>query len=128
MYKEESNFIKDSLSSKPIKEEKKALFEYGKINFLLNDDEVSDIKILAYNKIKIKRSGARESVKSVVFANEEEYLIFINLIFSKNNVDFARNYAVQSFTDKTSNKKIILKISVTSIDDNYCINIRKLFI
>lgn len=108
---------------------KKSLWGYERIEPLINDDEISDIKILAHNKIRVKRLGKRESVNTISFEDEEEYARFVSLIAAKNNINIGIKNAIKPFTDKSSNEKAILRFNITTpyINTNgeYVVHIRK---
>ncbi len=102
---------------------------YELIEPLLDDKEISDIKILAYNQIRIKRLGKRLD-SEVTFASVSELIQFMDFVAAKNQISISRVHAMQSFTDKTSHKDFILRFNISqalinSVDTPY-IHIRKI--
>ncbi len=96
---------------------------------LIKDKEISDIKIISYDKIRIKRLGKRED-SNVCFESPQELKRFTEFVAAKNQVSVSRAHAMQSFTDKTGNKDFILRFNISqsiinSVDTPY-IHIRKI--
>ncbi len=92
----------------------RSVFEYDMIQPLIDDEDISDIKIHGYNKIFIKRWGKREKVSDICFRNEEDFRLFVSRVASKNHMSISDNNAILSFTDKTTSNKFILRISVST--------------
>ena len=80
---------------------------------LTNVPDISDIKCLGYNQIRIKEKGKRKNA-DVQFLNEKDYKQFVNLIAVKNRTNISDLNAVQTFTDKVSNKDFILRFTITT--------------
>ena len=92
---------------------RKKQFGYDILEDYLNDDTISDIKILGPNLIRIKREGKRLSSPKH-FKNKEDYLNFAAKVALKNEINTGLNNAIQVFTDKTSCDSAILRINYTS--------------
>lgn len=88
------------------------LYGYGKIEPLLNDDDISDIKIHNHSRIRIKRDGHRET-SNISFDNKKEYLKFVSLIATKNGINLGNRNAIKTFTDN-SNPTAILRFNITT--------------
>lgn len=102
---------------------------YGILQELINDPDISDIKTIDYNNIRVKINGKR--VKSnIEFKNKESLKKYINYIAIKNNSILSEINAIQKFTDKESSKDFILRINISSefINSNGlpCLIIRKI--
>ncbi len=96
---------------------------------LIKDKEISDIKIISYDKIRVKRLGKRED-SDICFESPQELKQFTEFIAAKNQVSVSRAHAMQSFTDKTGSKDFILRFNISqsiinSVDTPY-IHIRKI--
>lgn len=96
---------------------------------LIKDKEISDIKIISYDKIRVKRLGKRED-SEICFESPQELKQFTEFIAAKNQVSVSRAHAMQSFTDKTGSKDFILRFNISqsiinSVDTPY-IHIRKI--
>lgn len=102
---------------------------YHVLDELINDKDISDIKIISFDKIRVKRLGKREDT-SVHFKSDQELKQFTEFIAAKNQVSISRAHAMQSFTDKSSNRDFILRFNISqpiinSVDAPY-IHIRKI--
>lgn len=96
---------------------------------LIRDREISDIKVISYDRVRVKRFGKRED-SAVRFKDNQELKQFAEFVAAKNQVSISRAHAMQSFTDKTSNKDYILRFNISqsiinSVDTPY-IHIRKI--
>ena len=79
---------------------------------LINDaDDVSDIKVVAPDKIRIKRNGKRETA-NVKFKSKEDLNTFTQHIAVKNKIALSDSNAIQTFTDKDSNPNFILRFNI----------------
>lgn len=102
---------------------------YGKFNSLLNDEDISDIKTIAPDNIRIKKLGKR-STSDVKFNSALELNRAIKVIAIKNQVNLSAINAIQTFTDKETNPNFILRITISteyvnSVDYAY-LHIRKI--
>ncbi len=102
---------------------------YHVLEPLIKDREISDIKIISYDRVRVKRLGKRED-SAICFKDNQELKQFAEFVAAKNQVSISRAHAMQSFTDKTSNKDYILRFNISqsiinSVDSPY-IHIRKI--
>lgn len=96
-----------------IKEFQKKQFGYDIIEDYIDDDSISDIKILGPNNIQLKKDGKRiPSTRH--FDSVEEFKSFASKVALKNDINTGINNAIQTFTDKKSSDKAILRIDYTS--------------
>ena len=86
---------------------------YDVIDDILKDSSISDIKILAYNRIRVKRYGKRETINKT-FSSKKEYVNFVNLIASKNKINIGAKNAIKPFTDKKTCEDFILRFNITT--------------
>lgn len=91
----------------------KYIWGYHIIEDYINDDEVSDIKILDEYHIRLKKNGERISAP-VKFKDEEDYKRFVDIICSRNKITLSDINAIQTFTDRQSNDKARLRFNLTS--------------
>lgn len=91
----------------------KFLWSYDIIDELIEDDEISDIKIYDWDRIRVKRHGKREG-SHVKFRNEEHFLNFIEHTAIKNKMSISDLNAAQNFVDKKSSEKAILRFNITT--------------
>lgn len=87
------------------------IFGYFRITPLIEDSDISDIRCIAFDNIRIKRNGVRMS-SGIRFKSPEEYKSFIETIANKNQVNISNLNAIQRFTDVLSNDKYILRFTV----------------
>lgn len=91
----------------------KYIWGYHILEELLEDESISDIKVLNYNNIRIKRYGHRETAK-LSFPSRESYKKFVEYVAAKNRTSISDIRAVQNFTDKTSSGKFILRFNIST--------------
>lgn len=92
---------------------KRFLWSYDIIDDLINDKDISDIKILAFDTIRIKVLGKRKT-SDVKFRNAKAYTRFVERVAIKNKVNLSDQNAIQNFVDKHSNPNFILRFDVTT--------------
>lgn len=102
---------------------------YHVLEPLIKDREISDIKIISYDRVRVKRLGQRED-SAVCFQSPQELKQFTEFVAAKNQVSISRAHAMQSFTDRYSNRDFILRFNISqsiinSMDTPY-IHIRKI--
>ena len=91
----------------------KSLWGFGILDELIYDPEISDIRLINENSIRVKRLGKRES-SNIHFASREEYERYIEFITNRNNTNISVTNATQVFTDKDSCRTDMLRFSLTS--------------
>lgn len=87
------------------------VFGYSRLTPLIEDSEITDIRCIAYNNVRVKRKGSREAAH-ISFRSEEEYRNFISFVATKNQVNISNLNAVQRFCDNTSIDGVILRFTV----------------
>lgn len=90
---------------------KKYIWGYHIIDDLIFDTEISDIRIMNWDNIRVKRLGKREST-NLKFSNKEEYVNFVNYVATKNKTNISDINAIQTFTDKYTNPDFILRFDI----------------
>lgn len=110
------------LRKRKVKEEKipqvldlfeKRLWGYYIVDPLINDPDISDIKILSYKNIRIKKLGKRMT-SSIRFSDKKEYDSFVKLVAVKNKTNLSVINAIQNFTDKSSNQDFTLRFNIST--------------
>ena len=104
------------------------VFGYHILEPLVNDDMISDIKIIRYDIVRIKKNGKRMT-SDIRFKDNGELNRFVEYVAIRNKVNISDINAVQTFTDKHSNPKFILRFNictpyVNSVPNSY-LHIRK---
>lgn len=88
------------------------IFGYSVLTELINDPEISDIKVVAYNNIRIKRLGKRQGC-NVKFESLEDYKSFIDYVITKNHVNASQRNSITRFTDNETCKDAILRFTLS---------------
>lgn len=88
------------------------IFGYSRLSVLIDDPTVSDIRVISYDNIRIKRTGRRMDA-GVAFSSEKEYRQFIDYIAAKNQVNISNLNAIQRFTDTESHPDYILRFTLS---------------
>ena len=91
----------------------KALWGFGVLDVLINDEEISDIRLVDENTVRIKKNGEREET-GITFKDSDEYSRYIDNIVSRNSTTLSITNAAQVFTDKDTCPTDILRFSLTS--------------
>ena len=84
------------------------VFGYSILSPLIDDPEVSDIRVVSYDNIRVKRKGVRMD-SGVSFSGPKEYRQFVDYVATKNQVNISNLYAIQRFTDQDSHPDFILR-------------------
>lgn len=88
------------------------LFGYSRLSPLIDDREVSDIRIISHRNIRVKRQGRRMDA-GIRFLSEKEYRQFVDYVATKNQVNISNLNAIQRFTDSDSHPDFILRFTVS---------------
>ena len=88
------------------------IFGYSKLSSLIDDRTISDIRVVSYDNIRVKREGKRMDA-GVVFSSEKEYRQFIDYVATKNQVNISNLNAIQRFTDRESHPDFILRFTLS---------------
>ncbi|MFI3238275.1 MAG: ATPase, T2SS/T4P/T4SS family [Lachnospiraceae bacterium] len=88
------------------------VFGYSKLTSLIDDPDVSDIRCVRYNNIRVKKKGKRMD-SMITFSSEKEYRQFIDYIATKNQVSIDNLNAIQRFTDMDSHEEFVLRFTVS---------------
>lgn len=105
------------------------LWSYDIIDELIDDDEISDIKIYDWDHIRVQRLGHRETAK-LKFRNPDHFKKFVEHTAIKNKASISAQNALQNFTDKYSSNKAIMRFNITTpvvnSNEKYLLSIRKI--
>ena len=88
------------------------IFGYSRISPLIDDTEISDIRIISFDNIRIKRKGKRMDA-GICFQSEKEYRQFVDFVATKNQVNLSNLNAIQRFTDTDSHPDFILRFTIS---------------
>lgn len=88
------------------------VFGYSRLSPLIDDPEVSDIRVVSFSDIRVKRNGKRMDA-GIAFDSEKEYRQFVDYVATKNQVNISNLNAIQRFTDVESHKDFILRFTIS---------------
>ena len=88
------------------------IFGYSRLSPLIDDRSISDIRVVGYDNIRVKREGQRMDA-GISFDSEKEYRQFIDYIATKNQVNISNLNAIQRFTDTESHPDFILRFTLS---------------
>lgn len=88
------------------------IFGYSILSSLIDDESVSDIRVISYDNIRIKREG-RRMPSEVAFSSPEEYRQFVDYIATRNQVNISNLNAIGRFTDDDSHPEYILRFTLS---------------
>lgn len=88
------------------------IFGYSHLSPLIDDLNISDIRVVGYDNIRVKREGRRMD-SGVAFGSEKEYRQFIDYVATKNQVNISNLNAIQRFTDTSSHPDFILRFTLS---------------
>jgi pilus assembly protein CpaF len=91
----------------------KSLWGFGCLEDLIEDETISDIRLINENEIRIKRLGKREE-SDITFDSKEEYEKYIEFITNRNATNISIVNAAQVFTDNDTCPTDILRFSLVS--------------
>lgn len=97
---------------KVMEEFEQYIFGYYRLQKLLDDPDISDIRIVNEKCIRCKRLGRRET-SDVVFESADEYKRFVDFVASKNQINISNVNAIQTFTDSRSHPEAILRFTLS---------------
>ena len=88
------------------------VFGYSILSPLVGGPGVSDIRVVSYDNIRVKRKGVRMD-SGVSFSGPKEYRQFVDYVATKNQVNISNLNAIQRFTDQDSHPDFILRFTVS---------------
>lgn len=95
-----------------LKEFERYIFGYSRLTELLDDRSISDIRVVSYDNIRIKRKGKRMAA-GISFSSPKEYRQFIDYVATRNQVNISNLNAIQRFTDNESHPDFILRFTIS---------------
>lgn len=95
-----------------LKQFEQYIFGYSRLSGLIDDREVSDIRVVGYDNIRIKKKGKRMAA-GVSFSSPGEYRQFVDYVATRNQANISNLNAIQRFTDAESHPEFILRFTVS---------------
>lgn len=104
-------------ATQEVREEARKLFEqyvfsYFRLTPLLDDPDISDIRCISHDNIRIKREGKRMD-SGISFRSPKEYEDFVQFVATRNQANISNLNAIQRFTDDDSNDAFILRFTIS---------------
>ena len=91
----------------------KYIFGFHVLTELMAAKDISDIKVLAWNNVRIKQLGKRKST-NVKFWSPEDYRGSVEMFAVKNGINLGNVNAIQTFTDKRSSDDFIYRFNIST--------------
>lgn len=95
----------------------KYIFGFHVLTELMEANDITDIKVLAWNNVRIKQLGKRKGT-GISFWSPEDFRGFVEMIAVKNGVNIGNVNAIQTFTDKRSSDKFIYRFNIATATVN----------
>lgn len=107
----------------------KYIFGYYRLQELLDDPDISDIRVVSEDCVRYKKKGKRHT-SGIRFGSAGEYSRFVEFAAARNQVNISNINAIQTFTDDKTHPDFILRFTVcmplvNSADTPY-VHIRKI--
>lgn len=107
----ENKQVQDEVIKNIVKMFDDYVFGYHILEPLVNDEMISDIKVMRYDNIRTKKNGKRMT-SDVRFKDNAELQRFVEYVAIRNKVNLSDINAIQTFTDKHTNPRFILRFNV----------------
>ncbi|MCM1045758.1 MAG: Flp pilus assembly complex ATPase component TadA [Candidatus Gastranaerophilales bacterium] len=104
--------VPQDLEGELIKAFEQYVFGYSRLSPLIDDTAISDIRVISYDCIRVKREGKRMDA-GIAFRSEKEYRQFVEYVATKNQVNISNLNAIQRFTDSESHSDFILRFTLS---------------
>ena len=88
------------------------VFGYSRLSVLIDDPDISDIRVVSHDCIRVKKKGRRMR-SEIAFSDEKEYRQFVDYVAMKNQANISNLNAIQRFTDSESHPDFILRFTVS---------------
>ncbi len=88
------------------------VFGYSRLSVLIDDPDISDIRVVSHDCIRIKKKGQRMQC-DIAFRDEREYRQFVDYVAMKNQANISNLNAIQRFTDSDSHPDFILRFTIS---------------
>jgi len=104
--------LTNALQERLVQRFEQYVFGYSILSQWIDDPDVSDIRVVSYDNIRIKRNGKRMDAGEG-FSSEKEYRQFVDYVATKNQVNISSLNAIQRFTDTDSHPNFILRFTLS---------------
>ena len=89
------------------------IFNFHVLSGLMRAKDISDIKVLAWDNVRIKQLGKRKST-DVKFWSPEDFRGSVEMFAVKNGINLGNVNAIQTFTDKKSSEDFIYRFNIST--------------
>lgn len=89
------------------------IFQFHVLTEVMEAKDISDIKVLAWDNVRIKQLGKRKGTK-IRFWSPEDFWGFVEMIAVKNGINMGKVNAIQTFTDKKSSPDFIYRFNIST--------------
>ena len=89
------------------------IFKFHVLTEVMEAKDISDIKVLAWNNVRIKQLGQRKGT-DIRFWSAEDFRGFVEMIAVKNGINMGKVNAIQTFTDKNSSPDFIYRFNIST--------------
>lgn len=91
----------------------KYIFGFHVLTDLMKAKDISDIKVLAWDNVRIKQLGKRKGT-GVRFWSPEDFRGSVEMFAVKNGINLGNVNAIQTFTDKKSSEDFIYRFNIST--------------
>lgn len=91
----------------------KYIFGFHVLTEIMAAKDITDIKVLAWNNVRIKQFGRRKAT-GICFWSKEDFRGFVEMIAVKNGINIGSLNAIQTFTDKNSSERFIYRFNIST--------------
>lgn len=89
------------------------IFKFHVLTEVMEAKDISDIKVLAWNNVRIKQLGQRKGT-DIRFWSPEDFRGFVEMIAVKNGINMGKVNAIQTFADKKSSPDFIYRFNIST--------------
>ena len=89
------------------------IFRFHVLTDLMKAKDISDIKVLSWDNVRIKQLGKRKGT-NVKFWSPEDYKGSVEMFAVKNGINLGNVNAIQTFTDKKSSEDFIYRFNIST--------------
>ena len=89
------------------------IFKFHVLTKVMEAKDISDIKVLAWDNVRIKQLGRRKGT-DIRFWSPEDFRGFVEMIAVKNGINMGKVNAIQTFTDKKSSPDFIYRFNIST--------------
>jgi len=89
------------------------VYAFHVLTEVMEAKNISDIKVLAWDNIRVKDNGIRRET-NLSFWSKEDFRGFVEMLAVKNGINLGNVNAIQTFTDKKSSEHFIYRFDIST--------------